>query len=527
MQKNSTNKKKYNPVALIILDGWGIREREHGNSTKHAKLPNFTNWLQNYERCVLDASEEAVGLPEGQMGNSEVGHLNLGSGRVVFEAITKINSAIKNDTLKQNDVISTTFEKLEETKGKLHLIGLVSDGGVHSELDHLFALIDIANSKNVNVVIHVITDGRDTDSKSGVNYVRQLQDKLDQTQNGVIASISGRYYTMDRDNRWDRTKKGYDVIFSSESITSLMDSSFVKTFETAEEALLSSYNDGVTDEFVVPRLINTTKDKTVAENDIVFFYNFRADRMRQIVSSLYFKDFTNFETAVNLKKEQIVTMTEYDDDFVDLAVAFPFEDLKNPLAEVISEAGLTQLHSAETEKYAHVTYFFNGKREIPFENEDRILVDSPKVATYDLQPEMSAYEVIDKVEKAIKEKHYDFVLVNFANPDMVGHTGVLEAAVKAIEVVDECAARLVKAINDQGGIALVTADHGNCEIMINEKTGEPHTYHTTQPVHFFAIGPDNLWLKPRGKLADVAPTVLDLLGLEKPSEMTGSSLIDW
>lgn len=505
------------PVALIILDGWGIREREHGNAVVQANTPNFARWLRHYERAVLDASGEAVGLPDGQMGNSEVGHLNLGAGRVVYQDFTRINLAIRNGTFFEIPTLVQAMEQVKARGGKLHLIGLLGEGGVHSHSRHLFALIERANKAGVEPIIHLITDGRDTPPNSALEFAARL-DAFLVSHPGMVASICGRYYTMDRDKRWPRIQKGYEVIAGHRGEEGA-------TAVSAQAALQASYANGVTDEFVLPVAIDVgEKNVRVEPGDCLIFTNFRADRMRQIVTSFLFPEFDGFPHAF-IPDLHILTMTAYEDTF-DVDVIFPEQELTNPLADVLSKAGRRQFHAAETEKYAHVTYFFNGGLETPFPGEERHLEPSPKVPTYDLQPEMSAYPLATAVLHRLQHHHDDFILVNFANPDMVGHTGVLAAAIKAVEAVDECAGKLVDAIVAKGGVALVTADHGNCEIMINEQTGGPHTYHTTQPVHFFAIGAENYWLRPRGILADVAPTVLALLGIAQPDEMTGRSLIE-
>ena len=507
----------YKPVALIILDGWGIREMEHGNAVVQARTPNYQSWLHSRERSILDASGMAVGLPDGQMGNSEVGHLNLGAGRIVYQDLTRINLAIEGGRFVQQAALREAVAKVKENGGKVHLIGLLGNGGVHSHQNHLYALLKLAEEAEVEPVVHVITDGRDTPPQSGLGFVKKLEGYL-ADHPGVIASVSGRYYTMDRDKRWERTAMGYKVIANHEGHEGA-------TAVSASAALEKSYSDGVTDEFVLPVAIEVgEQDVTIAPGDCLIFYNFRADRMRQLVQIFSFADFDGFERPF-ISDLHLVTLTNYEDNFP-VHVVFPDVALVNVLAEVVSKAGLKQFHAAETEKYAHVTYFFNGGDETPFPGEERHLQPSPKVATYDLQPEMSAYELTDAVLQRLKDHDDDFILVNFANPDMVGHTGVLEAAVRAVEVVDECAGRLVEAIVQKGGAVLVTADHGNCEIMINEKTNDPHTYHTTQPVSFFTLCNDYVWLRPRGILADVAPTVLDLMGMEQPPEMNGRSLID-
>ncbi|MBX3015730.1 MAG: 2,3-bisphosphoglycerate-independent phosphoglycerate mutase [Caldilineaceae bacterium] len=508
--------KPYCPVALIILDGWGLREMAEGNAVVLANTPNYDRWNRELERSILDASGEAVGLPDGQMGNSEVGHLNLGAGRVVYQDLTRIDLAIRDESFFANAVLLDAIQGVKARGGKLHLIGLLGEGGVHSQSRHLYALLAAAEQNGVEPIIHVITDGRDTPPESALGFAKQLEAYLTDHP-GIIASACGRYYTMDRDKRWPRTAKGYRAM-------ALHVGEEGRTAPSLTAALQASYAAGVTDEFVLPVALDVgDKSVKVEPGDCLLFYNFRADRMRQIVTAFLKPDFDGFARDF-IADLHLVTMTSYADD-LPTAVLFPDVDIANPLAEVLSKAGLRQFHAAETEKYAHVTYFFNGGKEQQFTGEERHLEPSPKVPTYDLQPEMSARPLVDAVIKRVQEQEDDFILVNFANPDMVGHTGVLAAAIKAVETVDECAGRLVEAINAKGGIALVTADHGNCERMINLETGEPHTYHTTQPVAIFVIGEGYRNLRPRGILADVAPTVLDLLGIEPPAEMTGRSLL--
>jgi 2,3-bisphosphoglycerate-independent phosphoglycerate mutase len=499
---------------LLILDGWGIREFEHGNAVVQANTPNFDRWLKTRERSIVEASGEAVGLTPDQMGNSEVGHLNLGAGRIVYQDITAINMAIKTGTLSQNETLAEAFAKARSAGGRVHLVGLVSDGGVHSHIDHLFALLGITQAEGLETLVHVITDGRDTPPNSGLGFVQRLQEHLVQTGHGRIVSVAGRYYTMDRDKRWERTRRGYDVIAHHTGTV----------MESALAAVQAAYDAGVTDEFVEPVVIGEGADAAVRAGDVVIFYNFRADRMRQIVQAFVQPQAIAFDGAP-VEGVHYVTFTEYMDD-LPVGVVFGKERLKNTLAETISKAGLKQYHSAETEKYPHVTFFFNGRNEEPFPGEDRKIVPSPKVATYDLKPEMSALELTEATLERIASGQDSFILVNFANPDMVGHTGVLSAAIKAVETVDACAGRLVEAWNAQGGVAIVTADHGNCERMVEELTGAAHTYHTTNPVSLFVIGEGYYKLRPSGILADVAPTVLDLLGVAQPAEMTGRTLLE-
>ena len=504
------------PVMLIILDGWGIREMEHGNAVVQGNTPNFDGWMDNLERAIVHTSGEHVGLIPDQMGNSEVGHLNLGAGRIVYQDISRIDNAIKEDTLKDIDALTNAIDKVKKSGSKLHLVGLLGSGGVHSHQSHLHALIDISKASDIDPVIHVITDGRDTPTDSGAKFLKNLRAKIDDSGVGRIATVSGRYYAMDRDNRWERTHKAFDALVYRKGNTAL----------SAEDALEQSYADDVTDEFVIPTVIGDDDSLKVEAGDAIIFYNFRADRMRQIVRGFSIKGHDGFEESDYIDDLTLVTFTNYD-DALDVDVMFSKQVLKNTLAEVISKAGLKQYHSAETEKYPHVTFFFNGRNETPYEGEERRIVPSPKVATYDLKPEMSAYELADATLTRLDEHDDDFLLVNFANPDMVGHTGSLDAAMKAVAVVDECASKLVNKVMEKGGVAIVTADHGNCERMVDESTGDAHTYHTVAPVSLFVIeGGDAYYeLYTWGRLADVAPTVLDLMGLEQPEEMTGRSLI--
>lgn len=510
--------KAYRPVALVILDGWGIRRKEDGNSVMLGNTPNYDRWMRTLERTIVDASGEAVGLPSGQMGNSEVGHLNLGAGRIVYQDLTRINMAIRDGSFFENETLTKAMDAVKEKGGNLHVIGLFGKGGVHSHSDHMYALLEMAAHQGIEPILHLITDGRDTPPESALRFAQTLSEFLKQNPT-TVASVSGRYYTMDRDQRWDRTGKGYKVIALHEGESG-------RTASSVEEALTVSYAEGTTDEFILPVALDVgERNVKVEPGDCLIFYNFRADRMRQIVRSFMFPGFDGFERDY-IEDLTIITMTSYEDEFT-APVVFKEQELVNTLAEVLSDLGLQQFHAAETEKYAHVTYFFNGGVEHVFPGESRHLEPSPKVATYDLQPEMSAYPLTEAVLRRVAEHNDDFILVNYANPDMVGHTGVLEAAIKAVETVDECAGRLVEAINAKGGVVIVTADHGNCERMVDHKTGEPHTYHTTQPVSLFVIGTEGyVNLKPRGKLADVSPTVLDLMGIEQPPEMTGESLID-
>lgn len=502
------------PVMLIILDGLGIREMEEGNAVKLANMPHYNQWMKTLERSILDASEEAVGLIAGQMGNSEVGHLNLGAGRVVYQDISRIDAAVRDRELYTHPQLLEAFAYAEQHSSKVHVIGLLSDGGVHSHERHLYALLDVLKGVKIRPILHVITDGRDTPTTSGMGFVERLEGHISQDQSAIIASVSGRYYAMDRDNRWERVSQAYDAMVWHQSPT---------VAETATEAVRQSYAENVMDEFIHPTIIKQQEDVRISPHDVVIFFNYRSDRMRELVKTLIYPEIDGF-TGNFVPNIDIVTFTSYDDTYP-VNVLFRKDSLEYVLAQVVSESGLTQYHSAETEKYPHVTFFFNGGREESFQGEDRRIIPSPKVATYDLQPEMSAYELAEATLERLQSYDDGFLLINFANPDMVGHTGSLSAAIKAVETVDTCAARLVDAVLAKGGVALVTADHGNCERMVELSTGESHTYHTTNPVSFFVIGEGYYQLCARGKLADVAPTVLDLLGLEKPKQMTGDSLI--
>ncbi len=504
------------PVMLIVLDGWGIREAEAGNAVAQAATPNFDSWLRTGERCIAHTSGEHVGLTPGQMGNSEVGHLNLGAGRIVYQDISRIANAIADGSLAQNPVLAGALRHLRARGGNLHLIGLLGDGGVHSHSDHLYALLDIAAAAGINPALHLITDGRDTPTQNGIPFCAELLEKLSRDGVGRVATVCGRYYAMDRDKRWERTGRAYDAI------------AFRKSDATAPDALTAiqqSYDDGVTDEFIAPTVIGDNNQLSVASGDVLLCYNFRADRMRQLSQAFVKRDFAAAARFQAIPDLRLITMTEYMEGLTD-EVLFPVELLRATLAETLSKAGKTQYHSAETEKYPHVTFFFNGRREAPFAGETRAIVPSPQVATYDLQPEMSARELTAATLKRLAEEDDDFLLLNFANPDMVGHTGSLPAAIRAVEAVDDCAGKLVKATLAKGGVAIVTADHGNCERMIDALTGAPHTYHTAGPVSLFVIDDARYYdLRSWGRLADVAPTALDLMGVAQPPEMTGRSLI--
>ncbi len=504
------------PVMLMILDGWGLRGKTDGNAIALGNTPNYDNWTAQYERSILDASGEAVGLVPGQMGNSEVGHLNLGAGRVVFQDISRINNAINDGSFSTLGPLIKATQTLAEKSGKLHLMGLLGDGGVHAHDDHLYALLSFAKERGLRPVLHVITDGRDTAPGNAEGFLQNLRN-FTQSNNidYTIATLGGRYYYMDRDKRWERTAKAFEAVVNR----------IGERASSAEAALKQSFDADTYDEFILPTIIDAEEDVALKDGDVLICYNFRADRMRQIVQLVSSGDFENRPDVAAFSDLTVITMTTYDPDFP-VAVLFGMNIVEKPLAEILASNGLKQFHCAETEKYPHVTYFFNGRTEGLFEGEDREIIPSPKVATYDLQPEMSAPTLANMLLSKIASDVYDFLLINFANPDMVGHTGSLEAAIKAVETVDKLAGKLVDAVVARGGVAIVTADHGNADRMIDHHTGEPHTYHTTQPVPLFVIGEGYYGLAPRGKLADVAPTILDLLDIEKPDIMTGESLIE-
>lgn len=501
--------------ALIILDGFGVNPDDYGNAIKKAKTPFFDSIMKKYPNTLINASGYAVGLPEGQMGNSEVGHLNLGAGRVVYQDITTIDDAVKNGTFDGNPAFAAAIDAVKANGSALHLVGLLSNGGVHSMNTHLYALLALAKKRGVEkVYVHCITDGRDVPPDSGKSFINELEDKMAEIGVGKIATIVGRYYYMDRDNRWERVARGYNAVFAGAG----------KKFSTPDTAIASSYAAGTMDEFVEPVVIGDYAG--VNTGDAVIFYNFRADRARQISRAITEPEFDCFERMGGYKKVTYVGMTQYDVTLKNIETAFPPRHLKNTLGEYLASLGKTQARVAETEKYAHVTFFFNGGVEKPNDGEERVLVASPKVATYDLQPEMSAYEVADKAVEQI-ESGKDVLILNFANCDMVGHTGVMNAAVKAVEAVDECLKKVVEAVWKTGGTAIVTADHGNAEVMMFDG-GSPCTSHTTNLVPLVVAGDKYVGkkLKSGKALCDVAPTLLDIMGLEKPAEMTGESIIE-
>ena len=500
---------------LMILDGFGKNDKKEGNAIDVAKTPNMDKLMATYPTTEIYASGLDVGLPEGQMGNSEVGHTNIGAGRIVYQELTRITKSIEDGDFFSVSEFVNAIENCKKNNSKLHIMGLLSDGGVHSHNRHLYALLELAKRKGFeDIFVHCFLDGRDTPPASAEMYISKLEEKMKEKEIGKIATITGRFYAMDRDKRWERVKKAYDALVNGVGVKAT----------TAISAIENSYQQEVFDEFVEPTVIYNGENPvaTISENDSVIFFNFRPDRAREITRTLVDKNFNDFETKkLNL---YFVCMTQYDETMPNVNVAFKPTVLTNTFGEYVSKLGYTQLRIAETEKYAHVTFFFNGGKEQQYANEDRILVPSPKVETYDLKPEMSAYEVTDKVLEAIKSDKYDCIILNFANPDMVGHTGNLEAAVKALEAVDECVGKVVELVNEKEGRLLITADHGNAEQMIDYKTGEPHTAHTTNPVPLILIGMEGTNLKS-GKLADLAPTMLDMMNLEKPEEMTGESLL--
>ena len=503
-------------VLLCIMDGWGISHgSEKFDATKLAN-PVHVNKLEKEEKFIqIKADGENVGLPSGQMGNSEVGHLNLGAGRIVYQDLSKINNAIKDGSFFKNERFLNAVDHVKKNGSALHIYGLVSTGGVHSSLDHLLALIKLASDNGLSkVYVHAFLDGRDTPPASACEYLQIVEDELAKYNLPKIATVIGRYYIMDRDNRWERVEKGYNALLLGEG----------NKAASAVEGVKKSYEEGITDEFVLPIVVGGDESR-IHDNDAIIFFNYRPDRAREISKAINFADFTGFNRRKVLKNILYTTMTSYDATFT-FPVAFPKEKLVNILGDVLEANGINQFRTAETEKYAHVTFFFNGGIDEPQSHETRVLVPSPKVATYDMQPEMSAPEVCENVLKAINDDKYQFILVNFANPDMVGHTGVVEAATKACQVVDECVGKIADECKKKGVVMLLTADHGNSETMVNEQTGKPHTAHTTNPVPFVLINaPEDVQLREGGALCDVAPTVLQLLGIEQPQEMTGKSLI--
>lgn len=499
---------------LVIMDGWGLGQIKYADAIQNANVPFVSSLYSKYPNTTLITCGEAVGLPEGQMGNSEVGHLNLGAGRIVYQELQRINVAIRDGSFSNNKTLLNAVRTAKSNSATLHLIGLVSDGGVHSHINHLKAILDVCKNEGMsNVAIHAFTDGRDTDPKSGLNFIRELEEHTKKTT-GKIATVSGRYFAMDRDKRWERVKLAYQALALGVGEHSA----------DAQKAIADSYDHNITDEFIKPTVIirDGEMPTTIKDGDSVISFNFRTDRPREITQVLTQTDMPEF--GMNKLSIHYTTMTEYDKTYKNVDVIFETDNLNNTIGEVLQRNGKKQIRIAETEKYPHVTFFFNGGREIPFEGEERILIPSPKVATYDLQPEMSAVEMTDAIVPQIENESADFICLNYANADMVGHTGIFAAAIKAVETVDACVNRLVTAALDHGYTVFLTADHGNADFMINED-GTPNTAHTLNPVPLFVI--DKEWkgtVKP-GKLGDIAPTILTVMGLGVPTEMTGDMLI--
>lgn len=507
------------PTVLMILDGFGLNEKTEGNAVAQANTPNIDGLMKDYPYVKGYASGLAVGLPDGQMGNSEVGHLNMGAGRIVYQELTRITKEIDDGDFFKNEALLAGIENVKKNNSDLHFYGLLSNGGVHSHNTHLYGLLELAKREGIeNVYVHCFLDGRDTAPTSGKGFVEELEAKMKEIGVGKIASISGRYYVMDRDNRWDRVEKAYNVLTKGEG----------ETAESAVAAMDASYAKDVTDEFFVPTAIteNGAPIATIKDKDTVIFFNFRPDRAREITRAFCADEFDGFDRGER-KDVTYICFTEYDVTIPNKEIAFKKVELKNTFGEYLAAHGKTQARIAETEKYAHVTFFFNGGVEEPNEGEDRILVNSPKdVATYDLKPQMSAYEVCDRLVESIKSGKYDVIIINFANPDMVGHTGVEAAAIKAVEAVDECVGKAVDAIREVDGQLFICADHGNAEQLVDYETGAPFTAHTTNPVPFILVNADPAYrLREGGCLADIIPTLIELMGMEQPEEMTGKSLL--
>ncbi len=506
------------PVVLMILDGYGLNEKTEGNAIAMAKTPVMDGLMKDCPFVKGNASGMAVGLPDGQMGNSEVGHMNMGAGRIIYQDLTSITKAIEDGDFFENEAMLEAIENCKRNDSSLHLWGLLSDGGVHSHNTHLYGILELCKKQGLEkVFIHPFFDGRDTPPASGKDYLAELIEKTKEIGVGKVASLSGRYYAMDRDNRWERVEKAYASLVYGEGVMA----------EDPIKAMEDSYAEDVTDEFVLPTVIteNGQPVSLVKENDSVIFFNFRPDRAREITRAFCDDDFTGFERKNGRIPLTYVCFKDYDETIPNKIVAFKKQNIVNTFGEYLANNGLKQLRLAETEKYAHVTFFFNGGIEEPNENEERILVKSPAVATYDLQPEMSAPEVSEKLNAAITSGEYDVIVINFANPDMVGHTGVIDAAIKAVEKVDECVGKAVEAVKSVDGVMFICADHGNAEKMIDYETGEPHTAHTTNPVPFILVNYGDVKLREGGCLADIVPTLLDIMEMPQPAEMTGKSLI--
>lgn len=497
---------------LVILDGYGITEDPSVSAISKAHTPYIDGLFEQHPNSTLFASGENVGLPEGQFGNSEVGHLNIGAGRIVWQELSRINKSIDDGSFYENETLLEAVSKAKQ-KGYIHLMGLFSDGGVHSHYEHLFALLKLCKQHGIeSVYIHALTDGRDTSPNGGLEYVKTFEQKAKEIGVGEIVSVVGRYYAMDRDNRWERTQLAYDLLVHGKG----------EPFSTAGKAIQASYDNGVTDEFIKPALINTDSQSRLSKDDVLLFFNIRGDRARQISRAFTEPDFEHFPT--DELKLNYYTFTSYDDTLKNVQVAYPPVDIKNTIGQVVSKSGKKQLRIAETEKYPHVTYFFNGGDEVAFEGEERIMIPSPKVATYDLQPEMSAAEVAEKLMAEIKTERFDFIVLNFANPDMVGHTGSMEAAIEAVETIDKELKRVLDAAIAHNYSSIVIADHGNADIMVKED-GSAHTAHTTSKVPFIVVNVENLEHAKDGILADIAPSLLKLMEIPQPDEMTGRPLL--
>lgn len=502
------------PTVLMILDGYGLSNRSEGNAIAQAKTPVMDGILEKYPHAEGNASGMAVGLPDGQMGNSEVGHTNMGAGRIVYQMLVKITKDIEDGTFFDNKALAQAIENCKTNDSSLHLMGLLSPGGVHSHMEHLYGLLELAKKNGIDkVYIHAYLDGRDVPPSSAAEYMEEAVAKMKEIGVGSVATISGRFYAMDRDNAWDREEKAYAALVYGEGVE-----------ETDPvQAIKNSYANDVTDEFMLPTVVD--KNGMIKENDSVVFFNFRPDRARQLTRAFVDPDFIGFERRNGYFPLTFVCMAQYDAEMPNVLVAYPPEELTMTFGEYLSKHGKTQLRLAETQKYAHVTFFFNGGEEKQFEGEDRILVDSPKVATFDMKPEMSAYEVCDNLVNSIKSDKYDVIIVNFANPDMVGHTGIIEAAIKAIEAVDECVGKALDAVLEVNGQMFICADHGNAEKLIDEDSS-PFTAHTTNPVPFIVVNYDEeCTLRDGGCLADIVPTLIEMMGMEQPAEMTGKSLL--
>ncbi len=502
------------PTVLMILDGYGLNDKTEGNAVALARTPVMDEIKRKYPFVKGQASGMAVGLPEGQMGNSEVGHTNMGAGRIVYQMLVKISKSIEEGDFFENPALMKAVENCKKNDSALHLMGLVSPGGVHSHTEHLYGLLELAKRNGIEkVYIHAYLDGRDVPPSSAAEYMEELVEKTKEIGVGSVATISGRFYAMDRDNAWDREEKAYAALVYGEGVEE----------NDPVQAIRNSYKNDVTDEFMLPTVVD--KNGMIAENDSVVFFNFRPDRARQLTRAFVDPDFTGFTRRNGYFPVTFVCMAQYDAEMPNVLVAFPPEELVMTFGEYLAKHGKKQLRLAETQKYAHVTFFFNGGEEKQFEGEDRILVDSPKVATFDMKPEMSAYEVCDNLVDSIKSDKYDVIIINFANPDMVGHTGILDAAIKAIEAVDECVGRALDAILEVDGQMFICADHGNAEKLIDED-GEPFTAHTTNPVPFLLVNYDDGYtLRDGGCLADIVPTLIEMMGMEQPPEMTGKSLL--